>query len=147
MAQSFSLSTATAVFACPACNETINTSMQQCAFCATPIDAAAAQSAADAMSRISRACSDGSYLKIMAGMLIPFFFLQFLVFASLIGAAGIWFLKFAIPFMTIRWWIRYGSIITNDPDYARARLGAFWVSVVAILCLGLLVSNVVSYVW
>jgi hypothetical protein len=48
----------------------MNTSMQQCPFCDTDIDHAAASPTET--SKISRACSDASYLKIMPGILIPF---------------------------------------------------------------------------
>ena len=72
MAGSLSLSAAVQVFPCPHCQETINTSVQQCPFCSVPIDHAAAELSAAATSKISQACSDASYLKIMLGILIPF---------------------------------------------------------------------------
>jgi hypothetical protein len=46
-----------------------------------------------------------------------------------------WFLRFAIPVMCVRWWIKFGSIHTEDPDYTRARTA---VSVLAgLLLLGI----------
>ena len=132
---SFSLSSEVKVFSCPNCKETINTSMQQCPFCSAPIDHASAEAAAADTSRISQACSDASYLKIMAWILVPFFFTIFVPFLGLLGAGGLWFLRFAIPFMSVRWWIKYGSIRTSDPDFARARQAAMIVSGVAVLLL------------
>jgi len=134
--ESFSLTPAVQVYPCPNCYETINTSMQLCPFCKKPIDARAAQTSADATSRISRACSDASYLKIMLGLLVPFAALTlFLPFLGLLGFIGFLFIKYATPIMTIRWWFLYGRIRTTDPDFSKARGAAILVSVVALLVL------------
>jgi len=129
----FNLTPEVHVFPCPNCHETINTSMQQCPFCSKAIDRAAAEQSAAATSRISSACSDASYLRIMAWALVTFFLLMFFPFLGLAGVVGLWFLRIAIPVMTIRWWIKYGSIKTTDPDFFRARRSAIIVSVVAVL--------------
>jgi hypothetical protein len=135
MAGTLSLSSTVQVFPCPNCKETINTSMLECPFCSTPIDRAAAEDSAAATSRISQACSDASYLKVMAWSLLTFFFLMFIPFVSLAGVAGIWFLRIAIPVMVVRWWIKFGSIKTDDPDYSRAKRAAIVVGIVAVLAL------------
>ena len=76
MAGPLRLSSTVEVFPCPNCHETINTSDRQCPHCSTPIDPAAAQSAAAATTRISQACSDASYLKIMGWTLGSFFLIM-----------------------------------------------------------------------
>jgi len=121
MSPSLTMASDIQVFPCPHCNETINTSMQVCKFCATPIDAAAAIASADLTTRISQACSDASYLSIMLGLMLPFFGLILVPLLSLLGLAGFWFLKVAIPVMLIRWWVKFGKIKTNDPDFSKAR--------------------------
>src|ERR1700722_6656675 len=88
MAGTLSLSSTVQVFPCPNCSETINTSVQQCPFCSASIDRAAAEQSAAATSRISQACSDASYLKIMLGILIPFGILIFFPFLGLAGMVG-----------------------------------------------------------
>jgi hypothetical protein len=135
MAGSLSLSPTVQVFPCPNCRETINTSVQQCPFCSSPIDHAAAEQSAAATSKISQACSDASYLKIMAWALLTFFLLIFIPFLGLAGIVGLWFLRIAIPVMVIRWWIKFGSIKTEDPDFARAKRAAIIVGVVGLLAL------------
>jgi hypothetical protein len=135
MASGLSLSSEVQVFPCPNCKETINTSMQTCAFCSASIDTAAAIESAAETSRISHACSDASYLKIMCGTAIAFFFLRFVPLVMHIGWFGLTFLQVAVPVMTIRWWFKYGSIRTNDPDYAQARLSATYVTAGAGLLL------------
>jgi hypothetical protein len=121
------------VFPCPNCRETINTSMTECPYCRTAIDAAAASRAAEETSKISQACSDASYLRIMAWALLTFFGLMFVPLLNLLGVAGLWFLRFAIPFMVIRWWIRFGKIRTADVDFRRAKQSVIVVSIVATL--------------
>jgi hypothetical protein len=135
MAGSLSLSSEVRVFPCPNCRETINTSVQNCPFCGTPIDHAAAEQSAAATSKISQACSDASYLKVMAWSLLTFFVLVLFPFLGLVGLVGFWFLRIAIPVMVIRWWIKYASIKTDDPDFVRAKRAAIIVSVVGLLAL------------
>ncbi|MGA7157411.1 MAG: hypothetical protein WBY53_11210 [Acidobacteriaceae bacterium] len=135
MATSFTLTPEVHVFACPHCHETINTSMTTCTFCGAPIDPAAAEQAAAETARVSAACSDASYLKVMAGLLIPFIGLMFVPLLTLLGLVGFEFLRFAIPFMCIRWWIKNRNIKTSDPDFSNARGTAIWVSIVAAIVL------------
>ncbi|AEU39016.1 hypothetical protein [Granulicella mallensis] len=130
---SLNLSSAVHVLPCPNCRETINTSVRQCPYCSALIDPAAAEVSAAATSRISAACSDASVLKIMAWMLVPFFFLQIVPFLGLAGVGGLLFLRVAIPAMAIRWWIRFGSIKTDDPDFVRAKRIAIIIGILTLL--------------
>jgi hypothetical protein len=109
------------VFQCPNCKETINTSAQQCPFCSTPIDLGAADAAAEALSKVNQACSDASYLRIMAGAMLPFFGLSFVPFLGVIGNWGLAFLVFAVPVMAIRWWVKFGAIKADDSGFRGAK--------------------------
>jgi hypothetical protein len=109
--------------------------MQQCPFCATLIDHAEAEASASETRKISQACSDASYLKIMLGILIPFGALIFFPFLGLAGTVGFVFIKYAVPIMAIRWWIKYGRIKSPDPDLRRARKTAIVVSVISLFVL------------
>lgn len=140
MAGPLSLSSTVEVFPCPSCRETINTSVRECPRCSTPIDPAAAQAAASATTRISQACSDASYLKILCWAGGSFLLLMFLPLIGLAAYLGLWFLRFAIPFMCIRWWIKFGRIHTDDPDYARARN----LATAASVCAGLLLLGIIG---
>ena len=141
MAGTLSLSSTVQVFPCPNCRETINTSVQQCPFCSTPIDRAAAEQSAAATSKISQACSDASYLKVMLGILIPFGILIFFPFLGLAGLVGFVFLKYAVPVMTVRWWVKYGRLKTTDPDFSKARGTVILVSTISFLVLVFLHVN------
>jgi hypothetical protein len=53
-----------------------------------------------------------------------------------VGLAGFWFLRLAIPFMLIRWWIKFGKIKTDDPDFSQARGTTYIVAAVWFVALG-----------
>ena len=57
------------VFPCASCGEFINTSMSECKFCGTTVDALASAQAAEIQTQVGNACSDASYLKISARVL------------------------------------------------------------------------------
>jgi hypothetical protein len=141
MMGTLSLSSIVHVFPCPSCQETINTSIQECPFCTTPIDHATAEQSAATTSRISQACSDASYLKIMLSILIPFGLSIFVPFLSLAGLVGFVFIKYAIPVMTIRWWARYSCLTPTDSDFHNARGTVILVSAISFLVLFFLRVN------
>jgi len=135
MAGTLSLSSAVHVFPCPNCQETINTSVRECPFCSAPIDHIAAEQSAATTSKISQACSDASYLKIMLGILLPFGVMIFFPFLGLAGLVGFVFIKYAVPVMTIRWWVKYGRLKTTDSDFRSARGTVILVSAISFLVL------------
>ena len=102
-------------------------------FCGGGIDGVTAQEEAAATGRVNAACSDASYLKTLLTMAVVFFVVLFVPFLSLIGLAGTWFLRFALPVMCIRWWVKYGTVKTQDPDFSRARTSAVLVSIAAVI--------------
>lgn len=109
------------VFECPNCRETINTSIAQCPYCSAPIDRNAAEAAADLTSKVSQACSDASYIRILAGSIIAFFFLFLVPFLGIVGVVGYYVLLVLVPVMAIRWLVRYASVRTQDGDFRRAK--------------------------
>jgi hypothetical protein len=109
------------VYDCPNCHQTINTSMTQCAYCSAVVDPQAAEAAAALTTKVSQACNDASYVRILAGSLIGFFLLYLVPFMGLVGIVGYYFLLVLVPILAIRWWVKFSSIQTDDPDYRRAR--------------------------
>jgi hypothetical protein len=63
----------------------------------------------------------------MVGSAVTFLLARFIPLLGLVGIAGFAFLEIAIPAMAVRWWIKYRSIQTDYPDFARAKLTAFYV--------------------
>jgi len=121
MFESMGITASARVFSCPGCKETIDTSAKFCRFCGTPVDAGAAEEAAEAMVKLNQACSDASYLRIMAVSILVFVVLSLAPIVGHLGYWGLLFLLFAVPVMLVRWWIKFGKIQSIDPDFRRAR--------------------------
>lgn len=109
------------VFQCPNCQEFINTSMAQCSYCGVSVNYESAQAAAGVQRQVGQACSDASYLKIMARAQIVFYALSWIPFVGGFAVWGWLFLVFAIPIMLIRWWVKFRALQTADPDFENAR--------------------------
>jgi hypothetical protein len=128
-----SSSSSAGIFECPVCRQTIDASSTQCRFCSTVIDPAVAEAATEKMARVNQACSDASFLRTMAVAFLAFIGAMFIPFMGLLGLAGYWFLMFAVPFMTIRWWVKFHAIRADDSDFKRARITVIVVSVLGVL--------------
>ena len=107
-------------FRCPNCSEMINDSMTQCRFCLTPVDPAVAAMIADRQEKANRAYSDASYVRIAAIAMFVFLGLSFIPFLPVVYW-GFVITFFAVLVMLILWQVRFGSLVTDDPDYKRAR--------------------------
>ena len=107
-------------FPCPNCNEMINDSMTQCRYCSTPVDPAVAAMIADRQEKTNRACSDASYLKTAAIAMFVFLGLSFVPFLPIVYW-GFLITSVVVLVLLIMWQVRFGSLVTNDPDYQRAR--------------------------
>src|ERR1035438_4524262 len=58
---------------------------------------------------------------ILAGSLIGFWLLAFVPFMGLVGLVGYYVLLVLVPVLAIRWWVRFSSLRSEDPDYRRAK--------------------------
>jgi hypothetical protein len=112
---------ASTLFQCPKCNETIDNTAETCRYCGQPVDDAAAVKAAELLSKINQACSDASYMKSCALALPVFFVLRYVIFLSMLGGIGFIGLSIGIPVWALRWWLKYGRIADDDPEFLRAR--------------------------
>jgi hypothetical protein len=121
------------LFECPVCKQTIDASATQCRFCSSPVDPVAAQVAAEKMTRINQACSDASFLRTAAISVLAFVGILFIPFMGLLGIVGYYFLLVAVPFLAIRWWVRFGRIQADDSDFHRARINVIVVSVLIVI--------------
>jgi hypothetical protein len=121
------------LFECPVCKQTIDASSEKCRYCSATVDPVAAQAASQKLSNINQACSDASFLRTAAISIFVFFGVMFIPFMGLLGLVGYYFLLIAVPFLAIRWWIRFHSIRTEDSDFKRARLTVIVVSVLVLI--------------
>ncbi len=138
-----STSTNAGIFECPLCKQTIDSSSTKCRFCSATIDPTAAELAAEKMAKVNQACSDASFLRTMAFAILVFLGLMFFPILNMLGSLGYDFLMFAVPFMTIRWWVKFGAIHADDRDFERARSTLFVVSILGPLPLLFLIASVI----
>ena len=118
-------------FRCPNCNEMINDSMTQCRYCSVPVDPGVAQLIADRQEKANHSYSDASFLRTAAVAMYVFFGLGMLPLL----AFAFWgfFITFVVVIvLVIRWQIRYGSLVTDDADYKKARR-SWWISLALLL--------------
>lgn len=94
-------------FACPACQEMINTSATQCNFCGAAVDPQWAQQAATWQDNLNRAFNDGNFARNVAQVTVIFYLISFIPFVG--GFAGWGFLigMIAVPIMVARWLFKY----------------------------------------
>jgi hypothetical protein len=109
------------IFECPSCKQTIDTSAVKCPFCSASIDPGAAEAAADNMEKVNQACSDASYLRVMAGSMLVFLLLSLLPLVGFVAMIGFYFLVVAVPIMTIRWWVKFGHLTSDENDWRSAK--------------------------
>ena len=133
-------------FRCPNCNEMINDSMTQCRYCNVPVDPAVAQLIAERQEKANQSYSDASFLRTAVVALYVFMGLSYIPYVPLVGW-GFLVTFIVVLVLLIRWQVRFGSLVTNDADYLKARRSwrlslVLWV--VAIL-LGFIVRFVIYF--
>ena len=129
---------------CPSCNEFINDSMFQCRFCHALIDPRAARAAAELQARVNEACSEASYAASTAYVMFALLLLSVLPFIPLVWVAYL-LTFFAVIILVVRWELKYGGLVTRDPDYRRARFSRGVAFVLWLVAMPLwLAGNVVA---
>lgn len=105
-------------FRCVNCNEMVNDSMPKCPFCSVAIDEGVAALLSERQEKTNQAYSDASYLRTAAVAMFVFFAfgliftLAYFAFAGTFAVVGV---------LLLRWQMKFGDLLTNDPDYERAR--------------------------
>ena len=123
------------VFDCPKCGQTIDATADVCRFCGAKIDHEAAQQAAHLLARIDLACSDASYLRntavvvlclppgILLGLMRAPRFIRDVGFQNTLMGFCVLVLLVASPFplWCLRWWTKYASLTSDDDEFQNAR--------------------------
>lgn len=107
-------------FACPSCKEFINDSMRECRYCGAPVDPAIAASIAGVQEKVNQACSDASNMRHTAVVMMASLGLSFIPFVPLVGWVFLFTFVIVIA-LFIRWQLKFSGLVTNDPDYGKAR--------------------------
>jgi hypothetical protein len=110
-------------FRCVSCGEYINTSMTQCRYCEAPIDPEVARMVSVEQDKVNNACSEASYIKSIAVVLVVACGLSFLPIPVVSTVAFLFFCAtyLAVPVMVLRWQLKFGQLRSSDPDYAKAK--------------------------
>lgn len=107
-------------FRCPNCNEMINDQMTQCRYCSVPVDPGVAELIADRQQKANQGVSDASFLRtatITMWVLLGLSLIPYIPFVSLAHLI----VTIVVAVLTIRWQMKFNSLITNDPDFEVAR--------------------------
>lgn len=131
------------VYHCPHCRQAVNTALQDCPFCNHALDGRFAETQANLEGKVNRALSEASYVW---GIAVSG--LGFLVMGIVCGGTGffmrsgdyVWAWRstayaLASPFiyvfglailsasmfLSVRWWISFGTISRTSPEFGRAR--------------------------
>jgi hypothetical protein len=107
-------------FPCPNCKEIINDQMEVCRYCKVPVDPAIAAQQAELQSKVNKACSDASFMRTAAAAMFVFMAISLIPFVPLVEW-GFLMSFFLVLIMAVRWQISFGSLVTNDPDYVKAK--------------------------
>ena len=107
-------------FRCPNCKEMVNDGMKDCPLCKVPLDPGVVALAAERQEKANRAYNDANFLKIAASSMYVF------LGVGLIPLLGFVYYGFILTFvavlvMLIRWQVRFAGLLTDDPDYLRAK--------------------------
>ena len=107
-------------FRCPNCKEMVNDSMKDCPFCKVPLDPGVVALAAERQEKANRAYNDANFLKIAATSMFVFLGI------GLIPLLGFVYYGFIVTFVVvlvllIPWQVKFSGLLTDDPDYLRAK--------------------------
>ena len=108
-------------FPCPSCGAILTTSVTHCDVCSITIDAQVAEAAAERRGLVLKANGEASSLVISARMFLPFLGLNLVPFLGTVGRLGVLFLLVQIPWLSFRWYRRYGMLTYPDPELSEAR--------------------------
>ena len=121
--------------------------MQVCRYCQVPVDPAIAAQQAYLQSKVNQACSDASFLRTAAATMFVFIAISLIPFISF-AFWGFLMSFFFVVIMAIRWQVNFGSLVTNDPDYAKARWSKNFALIlwVAAIPVGFIIRPLVPYI-
>jgi len=112
----------------------INDSMTQCRYCSVPVDPGVAALIADRQEKANQAYSDASFLRTAAIAMYVFLGLRWLPLLPFLFFWGFLITFVIVIVLLIRWQIKFGALVTDDPDYKIARR-SWWTSLGLLLFL------------
>ena len=105
-------------FLCPNCNEMINDQMTTCRFCEVAIDPGIAALIAERQEKANQAYSDASYLRAATAAMFVSLSVGLVLTLAYFGFLATCIISVVL---LVRWQVEFGSVLTNDPDYSKAK--------------------------
>jgi hypothetical protein len=105
-------------FRCPNCNEMIHDQMANCRFCDVAIDPGIAALVAGRQEKANRAYSDASYLRATTTAMFLFLAVGLVLTIAYAGFVATFIISIVL---LVRWQVEFGNLLTNDPDYSKAK--------------------------
>jgi Ca2+/Na+ antiporter len=96
----------------------INEQMTTCKFCSVAVDPGIAALVAERQEKANQAYSDASYLRNAAVGMFVFLSVGLLFTLGYVGFLVTFTLTIVL---LIRWQMKFGDLLTNDPDYVQAK--------------------------
>ncbi|HVS21181.1 MAG TPA: hypothetical protein VHD88_04995 [Pyrinomonadaceae bacterium] len=114
----------------------VNETMQQCPFCSVPLDPAVVALIAERQEKANQACSDASYVRTAAIAMFVFLGVSLIPFVAF-AFWGFLLTFIAVLVMLIRWQVKFGNLLTSDPDYklakrSRNRALGLWIAAIPL---------------
>ena len=107
-------------FRCLNCNEMIDDSMTQCRYCSATVDPTVARLVAERQERASQSYSAARLVRMAVVVMYVFIVLSYIPFVQVLSI-GIPITFFVVIVLLMRWQKKFGSQVTNDADYLKAR--------------------------
>jgi hypothetical protein len=108
-------------FRCPSCREYINTDMAECRYCSAPVDPAIAAQLAGRQRAVNEAVSEAGFLRAYGRTCAGAFLISFLPLARCVAFPVFLVTAVILPFLLVRWRVRYWPLNFPDPDFKEAR--------------------------
>ena len=105
-------------FRCPNCNEMIHDQMMTCRFCEVAIDPGIAALIAERQEKANQAYSDASYLRAATTAMFVFLAVGLVLTLAYFGFLATYIISVVL---LVRWQVEFGSLLTSDPDYSKAK--------------------------
>jgi hypothetical protein len=105
-------------FRCPNCNEMIHDQMATCRFCDVAIDPGIAALVAERQEKANQAYSDASYLRAATTAMFLFLAVGLVLTFAYAGFVATYIISIVL---LVRWQFEFGNLLTNDPDYLKAK--------------------------
>lgn len=102
----------------PNCNEMIHDQMMKCRFCEVAIDPGIAALIAGRQEKANQAYSDASYLRATTAAMFVFLAVGLVLTLAYFGFLATYVISVVL---LVRWQLEFGTLLTNDPDYSKAK--------------------------